>query len=654
MKKKKKLNITNKKPPDKYKCLKLPFHKIIRDNDATKQIFDCIVRTNKITIKTYQLLRLWILDKYNNRAEIPTITEDTIKMAQKSILEPAAGPKPKGNNLELYNEFTNYHHFSLEKGTNLSQILGYNATSILTAIENNIKCHYFDYLRRFINSYFKNKYQKEIKDKEFKKQLFTDLKKLKNDLINKTSTCDIKYKNWLNENRDKIIPKECHEKGYYYDIQIEPQKYLKHMIWMNTELEKIDGKMFQFMPLRTDIIPKFIPIDTKTLIEIFVKNKNNYLKDIENTKKELWNKYFTINIKLNNYDFDYTIITDGYSVSIRYIHHNYVKEENEKKNKMRLARQEYKGLNKEEKEELKKKKKEEKKKNLGKEKKEKIEYIEFPYIDEVSKTELEGNVIFSDPGKRDLFSMIDNNNNRFTYSNKQRVKETKRLKYQRLMKNLKDKLGISEIENKLSKFNSKTCDLTKFKEYIEEKNKINEALFELYENEKFRQYKWYGYLNKRRCDDRMLNKIEDKYGKDLIIVQGDWCVTKQMRHFISTPNVGLKRKLKERFEVFNIDEYRTSCLYHKTEEKGEHLYIMDKINKKRKLHSVLTFQMETTENEYRRFDCINRDYNGCLNIRKMFHSYIKDGTRPIRYNRGYELKTTNPSLEASSGSRLEG
>ena len=42
------------------------------------------------------------------------------------------------------------------------------------------------------------------------------------------------------------------------------------------------------------------------------------------------------------------------------------------------------------------------------------------------------------------------------------MKETKRLKYQRLIKNLKDELGICEIENTLSVHNSKTCNLTKF------------------------------------------------------------------------------------------------------------------------------------------------------------------------------------------------
>ncbi len=65
----------------------------------------------------------------------------------------------------------------------------------------------------------------------------------------------------------------------------------------------------------------------------------------------------------------------------------------------------------------------------------------------------------------------------------------------------------------------------------------------------------------------MLNIIENKFGKDIKIIMGDWCIKKQMINFISTTNIGIKRKLNERFDVFNIDEYRTSCLHNKTEYK---------------------------------------------------------------------------------------
>ena len=48
-------------------------------------------------------------------------------------------PKPKNNNLFLFNEFQNLNNFTLEDGNNLSAILDYYAITILTSIENNIK-----------------------------------------------------------------------------------------------------------------------------------------------------------------------------------------------------------------------------------------------------------------------------------------------------------------------------------------------------------------------------------------------------------------------------------------------------------------------------------------------------------------------------------
>ena len=86
-------------------------------------------------------------------------------------------------------------------------------------------------------------------------------------------------------------------------------------------------------------------------------------------------------------------------------------------------------------------------------------------------------------------TMIDDDNNMLRYSNKRRVRETRRIRYQRLIKNYKDKCGISNLENKLSDYNSKSCSLEKYKEYLNNKNEINEKLFSLYEDKKFRQYK---------------------------------------------------------------------------------------------------------------------------------------------------------------------
>ena len=73
---------------------------------------------------------------------------------------------------------------------------------------------------------------------------------------------------------------------------------------------------------------------------------------------------------------------------------------------------------------------------------------------------------------------------------------------------------------------------------------------------------------------------------------GDWSIGKQMKNFISTPNLGLKRKLNEYYKVYNLDEFRTLLLNYKTNKKCENLYLLDKKQVVRKLYSVLTYQTE--------------------------------------------------------------
>lgn len=630
-----------KKAPDKYRCIKVPLHSILHKDDNAIKIFntiqDAVYRTNYITTKTSLLLRLWCLEKYHHNIDIPIIDENTIRMCMKSLLVPSSGPKPKNNNLLLFNEFKSLHNFELEDGKNLSSILNYYAITILTSIENNIKLHFFDYVNRFINSYFKHINKDNLNDKEFKKQLFKELHSVKSDILNGTLKSDEKYHNWLKEYRYKIVP-EQYDKSYHYDMKCNPQKYIKHMIFMNCELELIGCKMYQFFPLQSSITPNHIQIDTKAVIELLVdKDKKRYNDNVLLYKEILWDKYFTINPKIKDYQFDNTIITDGYATALRFIHKDYVEGELLKKEKMKQARQNAK--NKDTNKTTKSITKEND--NIVPSKEEVI--IDFPYIDEVDKNELKGKHIFIDPGKRTLFTMMDDNGKFFSYTNKQRVSETKRLQYQIKLKKYKDHLGISETENELSSYNSKSCNLDDYKAFIEKKISINKDLYILYQDKKFRQYKWYAFINKKRTEDNMLNKIENAYGKDNIIIIGDWCIEKQMKNFISTPNIGLKRKLKERFKVYNIDEYRTSCLNYKTEEPCRNLYLPDKKNKTRKIHSILTYKMKNN-----RLGCINRDKNGCKNIQKVFEYYIKNNERPENYRRGQAIQKLQTALELSN------
>ena len=682
-----------KKPPDdEYKCIKVRLDKLLymesyKDRNLLQVINSAVIRTNKIVIKTYMLLRLWVLDKYHKKQDIPIIDEHLIAIAFKTFID-TKGIRSVGNdNKKQLDEFKTYYNEmlfgKLEDGSALTNILIYYSRTMETAITNNIINNFTSYLNRYINSYFTKKYEKEILNKEYKKTLFSELKILKNDILNNTSNCDIKYHPWLNSERVKLIPILDANEGIYADLHIYPQKYLKYMIYMTGELEIMEKKQFQFFPLQLNTIPNSIQIDNNNLIALLETNPTSKQKTLQTTLWRLLFKHKYLQ-DMKGYTFDNCIITDGYSVSVRYIETtNALKKKEERiknmKNANNIRNAKLKGHTKEEKQIIKqqindekqiketkhkqdlknkitetiKKNKEdvnEKAKNKkhaknnnnnNKDKVFKKEIIidkkEIPYIDDVDRTKLQGKHIFIDPGKRTLLNMVDDENNYFRYTNRQYLEETKRLKYSKKIKKIKDNLNITSSEAILSDFNSKSIDIIKFTAFITNKTATNLLVMDKYIDNRFRKYKWYAYINKKRTEDNLLNKIEKHYSKEHKIIIGDWSIGKQMSNYISTPNIRLKRKLRTRFEVYNIDEFRTSCINYKTENICDNLNLWFN-DKKREMHSILTFTMENN-----RLGCINRDKNGCNNIKKLFNCYLQSKPIPLVYSRSHKLIKNPPT-----------
>ena len=559
--------MNSNKPPDEYKIIKHQLNKIMLKPEYTEKILDAVIRTDKITIKTYMLIYLFGLVQYEivkllskdelNHFEIP-INDDLIYSAQKSIMKSSAGPKPKGETADFIRVFTELQEFipkfneiTLDKsgdekvvkedGLHLSQVLQYQSTEMITAIENNIKLHYLEhYITRYINSVF------GLKSSSNKKELRKELNKVKNDIVkdNKVLTSDEKYHKWINKNRYFIVPRE-YEKSYYYDITINPQKYLSHMFYVNEKLEELGVKLYQVIPIRSDCVLKNIHIDTKTLVELFIEeDKNKYLKNITDYRDEIWNKFTTIKRHINKgYTFDYTILTDAFSVSIRYIEPSKLVKQDKKKDNMRKAR---KLKNKEEDKIIDEAIKDVEKGKIKTEGESKIsKQAEFLYIDEVDYKLLENcNAVFCDPGKRSLFYMKNKAGDIYNYTNKKRLRFSNRITYQTKIQKSKDDLGISEIEKELCDYVSKSCTIEKFTKYCSKKLELNKVLMPKYMTKVFRQYKWYSFISRKRCEDKMLNEIERTFGKDAVIIMGDASIGVSMRNFISTPNIHIKKKIK--------------------------------------------------------------------------------------------------------------
>lgn len=129
------------------------------------------------------------------------------------------------------------------------KFLSYMATDMLTNIENNIKMNFIQYVRRFVNSSFKKDHndilencQKGTKTK-LRKELNKDLYEIKEDLLNNTLNSNDKYHEWINLHKVNIFPSK-YTNSYDFDIQNNPQNYIKCMIYMCLEIEKQEQNLF--------------------------------------------------------------------------------------------------------------------------------------------------------------------------------------------------------------------------------------------------------------------------------------------------------------------------------------------------------------------------------------------------------------------------
>jgi hypothetical protein len=143
---------------------------------------------------------------------------------------------------------------------NTTFLLPYLATQIHTSLHNNFQEHFIQHFLRFIN-------KTTTQITEDKSILF----QFKNKCLSLEET-DIIFDDWKNIHLPNILPTEI-KKSIHYDIKVRPFEYLKGMLYMNLVLEKQENKLFQPLPLRNNIIPKHIILDTASIINLFCPEK---------------------------------------------------------------------------------------------------------------------------------------------------------------------------------------------------------------------------------------------------------------------------------------------------------------------------------------------------------------------------------------------
>ena len=659
MKKPKKVK-EKKKEEDNFDFMKTNkdnINNVIKDKSILPIINDLVNRTNKIVIQSYQFIKLYCIFCYDNHIPFPLIDKDFICDVFKVVTIRKCNTggytdKNMPEKLKILTHFYNNYYSSILTDNDfvyydkLPYILAYEAIDMTTNINNNIQEHFIDHLNKYVNLIFQVKEKsaeitKNNKDKvvrkELHKQLYDEFNKVKKDLISfEEPKSAEKYHSWIREQRNHLYPNKTafDNDNIYYDLKSNTQDYLVSMFYLSRQFELLNDeiirnneiceikkkqiRLFQVLPLRTNIVGKNICIDTCGIIQNFM-GENYDCKLLASYKKEnkyfdLWNRYFKLNKRTfkkgQKYSFSFMIRTDGVLCCALFI---------------RLG---------------------ENGKPLPKtrENKKCCEEINTDYIEKSEITDELRNmkIVCIDPNMSDLIYCGSKDENgklqTFRYTQNQRRLETRMKKYSKI----RDKVSketiienqtIKEIETELKDYNSKTTNYEKFKEYCIEKNKVNSKLFNHYQQEFYKKFKLNAFTNSQKSERKMIQNFSIKFGspENTIYVMGDY--DKGSYHMKGVEPVICKkfRRIFKNagYKTFLVNEYKTSMLCNCCHNELETFKERPSKKPKRKGETEICHGLLRCQSVKPKCEIIhNRDKNAVQNMLEIVHSIFTIGKRP--------------------------
>jgi len=580
-----------------YTTIKTTLKSVLHNHKEVQPVITNLVfEMNDLMIHAYQFIRLYVLKCYNNKQRLPEINEKFILYCIKTLgVRSNQGAKSKDTDLlETLQAFYNNEYQPLlnHKKTQLKNItflLPYLATQLHTSLSNNTQERFIQHFLRFIN-----KTTTKITDD---KAILFKFKKL---ILECNVETDTIFDEWKTTHLQNILPTNI-KKSVHYDVKVKPFDYLKGMLYMNTVLEKEEHKLFQPLPLRNNIIPKHIILDTACIISLFCpenKKKGELLKNVKENQYDVWNNLLDLQhktFKSKYYQFHYQIQTDGISCSLLFIR----KDLKDKKWGSRVPT---------------------------------LVEQDFNNIEDLSTEQLDTlkdrNIVGCDPGKHSLVYMMDSKGNKLQYAASQRKIESYGKRNERILLQEKKRNNIIEKETHLSSKNSKSVDYEKFKEFLVEKDKLNKETTVFYKRDVWRKMKFRQYSYGKKSIDTFLNKIKETFGENVLIGYGNWSRSTQMKHMMPTMNKGLRKLIHKKYDTITINEYYTSqkcceCykdLKHCKDKKGKEIY--------RLFHCSNCVSYENKNTAFR-----TRDKNSAISIMKLTRDWIETQTRPSEFQR---------------------
>ena len=457
-----------------YKTVKHSLRAVLKDPERHgNALSDAVLTGHTLVQHTSHFIKLYAIHCKDTEEPLPEMDRHFVMCVMKTIgVRPTTGMgRPPGEKtvamMTTLKTFHDAHYAPLMTNeticlpTGLDNMLSYLADEMVTVFETNIKQHFVEYVERFVNVVMNKKARMDdLTTKEEKRAFISELRRYKVLLLgNEREGLPAE----LLEHASSVVPQRAYQKGnLMYDIECSPQDYLPCMFYMMRYVEGRDQTVYNLFPLRTEIVPKYVPLDTQTLVHLLLKDGlNGHTKTslmIDGNMKEnqdaIWAACFNTDMRCfrkKHYKFDHRILTNGEAVSILLIRRD---------------------------------KSEDKKKKGGRKK---VRESKEPYLldVELDETYQSKNKVAIDPNMDDIIFCSgkdqEGNTQHFRYTRNQRKCETKTKKYRKIQEGLKkeeliDGKSVEQWQTELSKHNKKTLDFHKFSDYAKANNEVTQKV----------------------------------------------------------------------------------------------------------------------------------------------------------------------------------
>jgi transposase len=187
-----------------------------------------------------------------------------------------------------------------------------------------------------------------------------------------------------------------------------------------------------------------------------------------------------------------------------------------------------------------------------------------PYVEDLPQSQIQnilGRCVYIDPNRRDLLYCCHHRSTskkdglilRYTQQQRQREIGSKRMRRQMYKPN-----DIRREEVLLSHANSRSCIVDAFIQYLHISGSSFHNRCTYYEEISHRRRRFNIMRNEQISEDRFINQLKDKYGHDAVLIVGNYSMP-NMRFQKPAKGKGLLSLMKKRgFEVYRIDEFRSS------------------------------------------------------------------------------------------------